>query len=57
MYNVITIEAWKLVLILVFTFLGGYIWGLRKYSFSLKTEYDEDDERENEEEIKNNEES
>ena len=44
-------------LILLFTFLGGYIIGQRHDKFSLEQQYDEDDEKENDKELKEREES
>lgn len=53
----ITMENLRLALILIFTFCGGMVVALRNSTFSLEQEYDEDDERENEEELRKLEES
>lgn len=44
-------------LIILFTFLGGYIIGQRYDKFSLDQQYDEDDETENDKELEEREES
>ena len=55
MHSVVIMESWKMICLLVFTFCGGYVYGLRKRF--IKNENTKADDRENEEEIKKNEES
>lgn len=47
----------ELLLVIIFSFCGGYIIGQIHDKFSLDQQYDEDDEKENDKELKEREES
>ena len=53
----ITMETLRMALILFFTFCGGMVMAQIHGKFSLEEQYDEDDEKENDKELKEREES